>query len=271
MVKFENRVAQTKINRFIEKNSLIIFLNSKSTYFCKEEIKNFFYNEATKYLQEAYNLFQINRKEEINFLYKTLNVRSTKNKYIKKVGIDCITSGVNFKKLLFDNNVLPGVRHHQEKNLTRSDKRNNCKPSQPFKHHGNCTTNIINPFGQGNNLIIILQPSTFFVLKAISKEKKISILGAIYKNCYIDHNQISDLSTIIENDKIYHNLNSFFNNNSFVLTSLLSRSALIRCKFSALSENLYAKLNFCLLTLLTKKKAVYGRTHDKNLSRITLD
>ena len=102
-------------------------------------------------------------------------------------------------------------------------------------------------------MVIAFQPATFFLLKDLKQDNNLSVLGAIYNNYSIDHNQISQLSKVIEEDKIYYNLSNTLNNNIFFFTTLIKGAASSRCNYTMLSKNAYAKLCFTLAYLQQKK------------------
>ena len=102
---------------------------------------------------------------------------------------------------------------------------------------------------QGKNLVIVLQPMAFFLLKDFQQDKNITILGAFYKNCSIDHNQISRLSKVIEEDQIYYNLNKTLTSS---ISSFLNKIHNPIAAQSAISQNISSKLCLTIHNLKTK-------------------
>ena len=103
MVKFENRVARTKISRFIETSPLVIFLNGKHAELNQKQTKSYFQKKLTKSLAETFrynkdrynNFSNLSVEEYIDLQSKTLLLKSVKNNYVKKALL---------KKPLFNHN-----------------------------------------------------------------------------------------------------------------------------------------------------------------------
>ena len=236
MVKFENQVALNKITRFVETSLLVIFFHCPDrNYFQKKLNKLLFLNDYTRNKKN-------NRPTSEDFTIKLV-----KNNYVKKALLDAkqnLKLGLNncsssFKdtqastltrsNLIFTNTVqesskdfvninlhLPKAKKIDEKHGAQNDKVSLGKLHFTQKA-GRVITPVMknkafehkNALFQGNRLILTLKKiSLLNVIKDLIEDENIHILGGIYENCVIDHNQIKRLIDNSENNFLYLHLNN---------------------------------------------------------------
>lgn len=229
MVKFENRVAQKKISHFIEDSPLVLFLNSKCGDFDQEGAKSYFRKKLTKSLAESQkNNRTINNTNSVGTSFA--NLRFARASSDQKEHIDLQSKKLHIKSVK--------NRFVKRALLNRPLL---CKNSSAFA------------LTQGSSLMITFQPDTFFLLKDLKDNNKITILGAIYQNYSIDHNQVSNLIKIIESDKIYYNLKNSLESPLFSLINLVKKASsadvLTQSVLDSVSKNLYAKLYYTIANL----------------------
>lgn len=230
MVKFKNRVAQTKVSRFIETSPLVIFLNGKYSESDQKKIKIDLQKKFSKSVvisgKESKQLHLANTHQ-----YKITLHKNIVSNYSER---DIINTR-------FSPEVIPPVIQ------IKFVKNKYVKKILSEKPLFNCLA-----LPQANNLVIALQATTFFLLKDLKQDNQLSNFGAIYKNCSIDHNQISLLSKVIEEDEIYYNLNNILKKNCNSLTTLINLPILTQCAYTLIFKNVYAKLLFTIACLQKK-------------------
>ena len=201
MVKLKKRVAVNKISRFFKTTPLVIFFHCNNRSYFNEKVKNssFFSNAAQQDILKpsmkeqdcSVNINQVDRFSIKNYITKEkLIIKLIKNSYAKKA--------------LFNNKRLTNKNNNDS--LTFDTKTNKMSSLSLF---------------QGNNLLIGFKNLNFLPslvsLKDFIEDENIEILGGIYDNCVVDHNQIKRLAKISQDLETYKKLNSQLRNNSFNL------------------------------------------------------
>ena len=201
MVKLKKRVAVNKISHFFKTTPLVIFFHCNSRSYFNDKVKSSpFFNDTTQQ-----DILKSSVKEQSCPLnLDQLDPTSINNCITKEKLIVKLIKNSYAKKALFDNKRL--TNKNNKGSLTFDTKKNKMSSLSLF---------------QGNNLLIgfrnLRSLPSLVSLKEFIEDENIEILGGIYDNCVVDHNQIKRLAKISQDLETYKRLNSQLRNNSFNL------------------------------------------------------
>lgn len=246
MVKFENQVALNKITRFVETTPLVIFLH------CRH--RDYFQKKLNRLL--SLNDY-IGNKESSKPTLEDFTIRLVKNNYVKKallrkLSLNNSSSSLKDSKedtfiphdLIFSDTVQKSSNNFVNRDLPKAKKTNKDGDikGDTFSHElrndkvllkevqGTPKAKVAplvknkqfeneNALFQGNRLIFTLKKiSLLSVIKDLVEEENMHILGGVYENRVIDHNQIKRLIDNSENNFLYLRLNNKLKENLLLLT-----------------------------------------------------
>ena len=238
MVKFENRVAFNKVSHFVKTTSLIIFLDCSNKAAFQESNTLKVYDNFLDFLQKQILFKKQAVKSDLGSIWLS-SMMSIKAKKDKEIGSDSANKVEQSNNLACVEKNLTVVtvknryfRKALSKLVTKAEL--NCRFSKknvPVRESTNAlasTSPELTQLMQGNRLAILFQPHQINRLASIknilklettkdsqnlsnvSKYKQghfnVTVLGAIYKNKVIDHNQIKRLAGNSENNRLYLDL-----------------------------------------------------------------
>lgn len=228
MVKFEKQVAKNKISHFLKKSQLVIIIHCMDHNDFYKKLTESLITKKSSFLSETINNDSVSKIAELKkFIRKEgLSVKLVKNNYAKKALIE---SSAFLNKLYIDKS---------------SDSR-----SHIFTKSASSKTNpLFSSLFQGNNVLIGFQKaSSLAKIKDFIEDKRIDILGAIYENRVIDHNQIKSLASKCSDKLVYTNFVNVLKNPSFQLTKQLhsnldfSNLLHLQCKLIYFFKILYSQ------------------------------
>lgn len=258
MVKFENRVALMRLNHSIKTTSLIVFVELLATAkqhknkALAETIKKYKKENKLKILKETRSLLKLLSLQIADFQSANKNgypLGRPETPDIKKY-FDCNQTKNKVRKAFKEKEsqedfVLKQIKNNYAKKILAEQSDLLLPKAQHFSYSNQSTF-----LSQGNNLVLFLNSNSLFLLENIEQNENISILGGIYKDRVLNHNQVSRLIKLSKNNQIYHNINFILKEKSLFGKTLSTQTPL--CFFSFFLRNIYAKLCFTILFRIKK-------------------
>lgn len=255
MVKFENRVALNKITRFVETTPLVIFFHCHhKNYFQKKLSRLLLLNHYTvdekksKPKLEDFSIKLVKNKYVKKALHKRFNTNNELSP-LQQTKIDTFTC----LNEVYDNTVPKSSwppakansivqkikKTHEKQSIQNLNNKWHLRPkilcekrTHPLevisqRQSKSFVKNELfekdNSLFKGNRFIFTLKKISFLsYIKDFVEDENIHILGGIYENCVIDHNQVKRLVNTSENNSLYLHLNNSLKQNLLLLINLLN-------------------------------------------------
>lgn len=226
MVRFENKVTLNKITHFVQETPLIIFFYCQNQKTFRKKLNVLFASTSDQHQEEssphilgsgkqrqASNNTQ-SRKLSFFNKQKDFTIKTLKNNYLKKVLLESPAFFRNTCVPCFHKAPFEEKKHENFFISTRDDTmRQHQNQNEQYKNKTSLKQESLfqvknSSLFKGNRLVVAFKKVSFlsYLKPFIEDNENIYVLGGIYENTIIDHNQIKRLIENSNNNQVYSSL-----------------------------------------------------------------